>query len=63
MEVIGKHESYLGQRIKRAMFKSGGGYLVNSDVNGSYNILRKVVPDAFANGIRGVAVHPYKVNL
>jgi hypothetical protein len=32
-------------------------------VNGSYNIIRKVVPDAFCNGIEGVVVHPVKVTL
>ena len=28
------------------------------DVNGSYNILRKAIPNAFVNGIGGVVVHP-----
>jgi putative transposase len=27
-------------------------------VNGAYNILRKVVSNAFGNGIGGVVVHP-----
>jgi len=45
------------------MFKSNDGTLINSDVNGSYNIIKKVFPNAFANGIEGVAVHPYRVNL
>jgi hypothetical protein len=25
--------------------------------------IKKVFPNAFANGIEGVAVHPYRVNL
>jgi len=62
-ESIGKHDDYLGKRIKRGLFKSKEGILINADVNGSYNILRKVFPKAFANGIEGVAVHPYRVNL
>jgi len=62
-EVIGKHNSYMGKRIKRGLFKSKNDVLINADVNGSYNILRKVFPNAFANGIEGVAVHPYRVNL
>lgn len=45
------------------MFKSYNGTLINADVNGSYNIMKKVVPNAFANGIEDVAVHPYRVNL
>ena len=62
-EVICKHDEYQGKRIKRGLFKSGSGKLINADVNGSYNIIRKVFPKAFANGIEGVAVHPYRVNL
>ncbi|MGK7919510.1 MAG: hypothetical protein AB4080_05830 [Trichodesmium sp.] len=37
--------------------------LDNADVNGSLNILRKAVPNAFSNGIEGVVVHPVKVTL
>jgi len=62
-EDIKKHEVYLGKRIKRGMFKSYNGILINADVNGSYNIMKKVVPNAFVNGIEGVAVHPYRINL
>lgn len=42
-ETIEKHESYLGKRIKRGLFKSAKGKLINADLNGSLNILRKVV--------------------
>lgn len=59
MEKIGKHDQYLGKRIKRGLFQSSNGTLINADVNGSYNILRKCKPNAFANGILGVVVHPY----
>lgn len=31
---------------------------INSDINGSYNILRKAIPNVFSNGIEGVRVHP-----
>ena len=44
-ESIEKHESYLGKRIKRGLFKSAKGKLINADLNGSLNILRKVVGD------------------
>lgn len=63
VEEIKRHDDYLGARIKRGLFRSGSGALINADVNGSYNIIRKVFPNAFANGIEGVAVHPYRVNL
>lgn len=42
-EVICKHEEYLGKRIKRGLFKSHLGKLINADLNGSLNILRKAV--------------------
>ena len=33
--------------------------LINAGVNGSYNILRKCMPNAFdADGVAGVLVHP-----
>ena len=42
-EEIKEHNSYMGKRIKRGLFKSGNGCLINADVNGSLNIMRKVV--------------------
>jgi len=42
-ESIGKHDEYLGKRVKRGLFKSFNGILLNADINGSGNILRKVV--------------------
>ena len=45
-EEIGKHESYLGKRVKRGMFRSSTGRYINADVNGAVNILRKVVGDS-----------------
>ena len=41
-EKIGKHEVYKGKRIKRGLFRSSSGQLINADVNGSLNILKKV---------------------
>lgn len=62
-EEITKHEVYVGKRIKRGLFQSANNTLINADVNGSYNILKKAIPNAFVDGIEGVAVHPYRVNL
>lgn len=45
-EEIGKHESYLGKRVKRGLFRSSTGRYINADVNGAVNILRKVVGDS-----------------
>ena len=57
-ETIEKHEEYVGKRIHRGLFRSGKGTLINADVNGSYNILCKSKPKAFADGVEGVVVHP-----
>jgi putative transposase len=57
-----KHK-FSGKRIKRGLYQSSNGRKYNADVNGSLNILRKVVPNAFSNGIEGVVVHPIKVTL
>ncbi|MBW4631317.1 MAG: IS200/IS605 family accessory protein TnpB-related protein [Iphinoe sp. HA4291-MV1] len=57
-----KH-TFSGKRIQRGMYKSQSGMLINADVNGSYNIIRKAIPNAFANGIEGVVVHPVRLNL
>lgn len=40
-EPIKKHEKYVGVRVKRGLFRTKEGRLVNADVNGSYNIMRK----------------------
>lgn len=42
-EEICKHKEYLGKRIKRGLFKASNGKLINADLNGALNILRKVV--------------------
>lgn len=52
-EKIGKHENYLGKRKKRGLFQSSVGKLINADVNGALNIMRKVVGD-FCESIRRI---------
>ncbi|MCP4111104.1 MAG: hypothetical protein GY749_37190 [Desulfobacteraceae bacterium] len=39
-----KH-TFSGRRVKRGLYKSGNGMLVNADLNGAFNIIRKVVPE------------------
>lgn len=46
LEPIGKHEEYLGRRVKRGLFRSSTGKVINADQNGALNILRKVVGDS-----------------
>jgi len=62
-EPIQHHEVYQGKRIKRGLFRSASGRLLNADVNGSANIIRKEFPNAFADGIQAVVVRPLRVNL
>lgn len=38
---------FSGRRIMRGLYKSSSGRLINADLNGSLNILRKAVPNAF----------------
>lgn len=42
-EPIKKHKVYLGKRVKRGLFQTKDKRLINADLNGSLNILRKVV--------------------
>ena len=42
-EEICKHDRYKGKRIKRGLYKSSDGRLINADVNGALNILKKVI--------------------
>jgi putative transposase len=53
---------FSGKRIKRGLYKSKQGILINADVNGSYNIGRKVFPKEFkSDGIVGVGLHPVRL--
>jgi putative transposase len=62
LEPIKKQDIYMGSRIKRGLFKTSGGNIVNADVNGSLNILRKAVPNIqWINGIEDCAVNPKRV--
>jgi hypothetical protein len=46
LEELGHHEKYLGQRKERGIFQSSTGRLINADINGALNILRKVIGDS-----------------
>jgi|AGSF01.1.fsa_nt_gi transposase, IS605 OrfB family, central region len=54
--------TFSGKRIKRGLYKTSSGRLINADVNGSYNILRKAIPNAFSDGIESCVVQPRRVN-
>ena len=44
-EPLYKQSVYKGKRIKRGLFKSSNDVIINADVNGALNILRKVIGD------------------
>lgn len=64
-EPIGKHNEYMGKRVKRGLFQSSTKKLVNADINGALNILRKVVDDSYVKRIidKGFLYHPTKINI
>lgn len=39
--------AFSGRRIKRGLYRTGSGQVINADLNGAGNILRKYIPDAF----------------
>ena len=65
LEEVKKHEVYKGNRIKRGLFQSSIGKLINADINGALNILRKVIGDddlAINNLINSVVLfNPVKI--
>ena len=62
-EPINKTYYNKDRRITRGLFKSNNGTIINADSNGAYNIIKKAIPEAFANGIEGVDLHPLRVNV
>lgn len=60
-EALQKQEQYAGKRIKRGLFRAGDGRTINADINAAANIIRKVLPNAFANGIEAVVVSPLQL--
>ncbi len=52
---------FSGRRVKRGLYRAADGTPLNADVNGAYNIIRKVAPEAFARGSRGCVVHPVRL--
>ncbi len=48
-------------KVTQQLYKAANGKLIHADVNGSLNILRKVVPTALSLGIGGVVVRPVGV--
>jgi putative transposase len=63
LEPISHHDQYVGKRVKRGLFRSATGRLLNADVNGSYNILRRAVPRVVAQGTSSFLLTPTFLSL
>ncbi|MFX1365183.1 MAG: RNA-guided endonuclease InsQ/TnpB family protein [Promethearchaeota archaeon] len=63
-EPIEKHKKYAGKRISRGLFKTSKGILLNADVNGAYNIMKKAFPNAISvDGIEAFGLMPQILQL
>jgi IS605 OrfB family transposase len=66
LEPIKKHENYVGKRIKRGLFRTKNNILINADVNGAINILRKYKSksdkDLSFTDVSGAINHPVRIN-
>jgi len=63
-ELIEKHTIYGGKRIQRGLFKSSNGQVLNADINGAANIMRKVIGDAvYSQPILGLMFNPVKLEI
>ena len=65
-EKVKHQDNYLGKRIKRGLFKSSTGLIINADVNGACNIARKVSGDYSAmssDHIKGVLANPLRIQI
>jgi putative transposase len=54
---------FSGKRIERGLYASSQNKLINADVNGASNIIKKVFPKAFVDGVEGVGLHPSIINI
>jgi transposase, IS605 orfB family len=51
------------RRVYRGLFISNQSIRINADVNAAYQIMKKVFPNVFADGIEGVVIHPVRVDI
>ena len=62
-ESIDHHDTYMGKRIKRGVFQSAKGKLIHADLNASYNIIKKAIPELKWNGIEGMRLYPRSLSI
>ena len=54
---------FSGKRVERGLYQAKDGRRIQADVNGSYNILRKALPNSFGQGIEAIAVRPVRLDV
>jgi putative transposase len=63
-ENCNENYSFSGYRESRGIYKlKNSNIRINADVNGSYNILRKAVPEVFSEGIEDFVVNPIIIKI
>ena len=66
----GEKHTFSGKRIKRGLYRTSDGRLINADWNGAANIIRKVAPNAFGSEgvedgeemLASLVVHPVRLS-
>jgi putative transposase len=65
-ESVEHHDIYMGKRISRGLFRSKNGKIINADVQGALNTIKKAIPKAFgkleADRIEDEGLHPLRIN-
>ena len=66
-ETIEHHDTYMGNRISRGLFRTSTRKIINADLNASYNMIRKAFPNAFSNmkadRIQGIGLCPRSLSI
>jgi len=53
---------FSGKRVKRGLYRASDGRLINADINGAGNVIRKGAPDAFGSkGVEECVVSPVRI--
>ena len=61
-ELPNKDNYNILRRVRRGLFRSNGGRLINADVNGAYQIMKKVFRDVKRPADIGLVMNPVRVN-
>jgi len=64
-ESVEHHDTYIGKRTSRGLFRSANGTVINADLNAAYNIAKKAIlktgAKVLVDEIEGVPLHPVRI--